>query len=131
MSKYKRIETKITDPRLLQMALQEVVDREGLTFEEGDLIAHGYRHSQDTPAQFIIRKETLHSFGDLGFALALDDTFEIIVDDLDWKGKKVACEVKRSYAILEATAKAQAHGYTVSPIKDEQGRTLELRLRRY
>lgn len=132
MSKYKRINTKITSAELLRLALQEVVTREGLgAFEEGDLIAHAYRRSQDTPAQFVLRKATLHAYGDLGFALAHDDTYTIVVDDLDRRGQEVAREVKRSYAVLEATRKAQAQGYTVSPVKDEQGRTLELKLRRY
>lgn len=140
MSKYKRIKTKITNPDLLRLALQEVVEREGLgAFEEGDLIAHGYRSSQATPAQFVIRKRRLHAYGDLGFALLplddtltlIDDTFTIIVDDLDQRGQQVAREVRRSYAVLAATSKAQAQGYVVTPVKDEQGRTLELLLRRY
>jgi len=132
MSKYKRIKTKITSADLLRQALQEVVTREGLgAFEEGDLIAHGYRSSQATPVRFVIRKRHLLAYGDLGFAQALDDTFTIVVDDLDRRGQHVAREVKRSYAVLEATRKAQAQGYTVSPVKDEMGRTLELRLRRY
>jgi len=149
MSKYKRIETNIKNPDLLRQALMEVCAREGLRFAEGYLLAHAYKSDQDTRVQFVIRKAELRSYGDLGFALTNDSTgdhmrvvsrwegmvqhstFEIIVDDLDRRGQKVASEVKRSYAILEATAQAQARGYTVSPVKDEQGRTLELRLRRY
>lgn len=131
MSKYKRIETQITIPELLRLALQEVVTREGLgDFEEGDLVAHGFGRSQ-VPAQFVIRKTTLQAYGDLGFATSAAGTFDIIVDHLDQRGQEVAREVKRAYAVLQATAKAQAKGYTVSPVKDEQGRTLELRLRRY
>jgi hypothetical protein len=132
MSKYKRIRTEITNPRLLRLALQEVVTREGLgDFEEGDLVAHGY-NSQATPTRFVIRKRRLHAYGDLGFALApYDAAFTIIVDEMDQRGMQVAREVRRSYAILQAVEKAQAQGYTVTPLKDEQGRTLELRLRRY
>ena len=148
MSKYKRIKTKITDRECLRQAfvmtklpfefmgitdgenLAQALKATGIPFERGEkLFLNGYSGKYPDPVEFVIRKEHLGSFGDLGFR-PVDGQYEVIVDDMDRRGQEIVKQVQQQYAVAKVTKEAQAKGYTVVPQKAESG-VIRLQLRRY
>ena len=126
MSKYKRIQTQITDCDCLVQALEAI----GVPFEQGQCLAlEGYSGTHPQTVEFAIRKKHLRSFGDLGF-YRIGNQYEVIVDDMDRRGQEIVRQVKKQYAVAKITKEAQRTGHIVIPQKAEGG-IIRLQLRRY
>lgn len=137
MSKYLKIETRITDGDMLAQALEEVRQRLAFGFERHDipvpLVGWQGKERQEL-AEFVIRRSYLDkASNDMGW-LRGEEGFTLVLSQFDKHGERareIATDVQNTYTFLEAAEKARQKGYTVTPRKDEQGRTVELKLRKY
>lgn len=130
MSKYKRIQTQITDGDCLAQALKAT----GLPFEEGtSLPLYGYRGDRrKETAEFVIRRQHIElSANDLGFHWN-GSHYEAIISEYDsqTRGQQIFQQVQQQYAVAKVTKEAKVKGYTVVPQKAEGG-VIRLQLRRY
>jgi len=132
MSKNMKIKTTIKDSDVLRDALLTVCTAKNITCKTGyDLTCDRYS-GRATGCLFVIPKDELHkaghanSFGDIGFRFSADDgTYEILLDDYDSRDQELVNAIKREYAILQVTRKAQAQGMQVEFL-DTERRTMRL-----
>lgn len=130
MSKYKRIQTQITDRDCLVEALQTL----GFPFEEGiGLPLYGYQGDRRAQtAEIVIRRQDIDSAAnDLGFHWN-GSHYEAVISEYDQKtrGQQMLQQLQQQYAVNAVTTAAKLKGYTVVPQKAEDG-VIRLQLRRY
>lgn len=138
MSKYLIIETTITDEAILLAALDQVGWEMNFEWERHEearpLVGYQGQQRQET-AEFIVRRCQLGgASNDLGWKRQPDGKFQVIVSDFDSRKARtmrIVDEVRDAYAIGEATQAAKAQGYTVTPVKNENGKVVQLTLARY
>jgi len=138
MSKYLIIETNITSEPILAAALEQVGWEMNFAWEhhpEGQpLVGYEGRQRRET-AEFIVRRRQLGgASNDLGWKRQPDGKFKVVVSSFDMGKQRtmgIVNEVRDAYAIGEATQKAKAQGYTVTPVKNDQGKVVQLTLARY
>ena len=137
MSKYLVIETVITDEAILADALKQVSQEMGFEWERHQqpesLVGYQGRQREET-AEFIVRRHQLgRASNDLGWKRK-DGKFQVIVSEFDHSKNRtmnIVNEVRDAYAIIEATRAATANGYTVTPVKNGDGKVVQLTLARY
>lgn len=138
MSKYLKIKTEMRDITLLTQALDAAAQEHGFEWERHAPGVHLYGYVGDRRpevAEFVIRKRFVgRSSNDLGWAIQSDGTIQALVSDFDSRQKKSQAIVKSvndGYTIANATRLAQKAGYTVTPIRNGQGKVVELTLTKF
>jgi hypothetical protein len=125
MSKYIQVKTEIKDEKLFATALQAVCQANKLIFEHSPagLVAYGF---SSTTADYVIRKRQLRSYGDLAFRVTPDGV-EVIIDDLDTRGREIVNQIKQGYSRAKIEQVARARGLDVQEVPAEGG-AIRLRL---
>ena len=138
MSKYLKIKTDITDPALLAAALDAAAEEHYFEWEPHPIAAHlrGYQGDErGERAEFIIRRTWIgRSSNDVGWKQQPDGTFQAIVSKFDKRTGKAMGYVKSvndAYNIAKGTRLARANGYTVTPVRNGNGKVVQLELAYY
>lgn len=138
MSQYLKIKTEMKDPALVAQALAMAAEEHGFEWErhEQAVALRGYRgRTRQEKAEFIIRKRWVgRSSNDLGWSIQPDGTVQAIVSEFDQRQPRsmgIVKSVNDAYTIANATRIAQVAGYTVTPVKNGNGKVVELSLTKY
>jgi len=118
------VKTQIKDREALADALLQVCAGKDIKVQAGDDLTCSRYSGAVTGCQFVIPKSELRraghtsTFGDIGFRQAADGTYEILLDDFDSRDQALANEIKREYAVVMVTRRAEAQGMRVEFLDD-------------